>query len=332
MLAAAQLAESKPIRKRLDRLQIALMDGGSFSEAMKLSVPEASQRTIEVISSAERNGALPHALDRLVREQTNKATNQIVANQAFQTAYIIIIPLFMAAVVTAVMIFVMPKYQQIFKDFGIRLPYITTRVLDLTSNLAGPVAIVMLIALLYVCGSSWSQLFTSRAPRQSLRWMTDRIVWYTPVLHAIARDRGLTDACTTMADALDNGRTLIMAVFEAAQPHLNAILRNRIELWGRFISAGQDTASAAREAGLPSLISGMIVAGSRSDHLPATMRFLARYYQTRFSRTATVLRNATLPILAIVMGVLVATIALALFLPIISLIDAVLLRITSKPW
>src|SRR5262249_26030290 len=158
---------------------------------------------------------------------------------------------------------------------------------------------------------SWAQLFSSRQPRQWLRWMTDRIVWYTPVLHAIARDRGLADACTAMADALGNGRTLVMGVFESAQPHINVILRDRLDLWGRLISAGQDAAQSAREAKLPSLLSGMIVAGSRSDHLPGTMSFLARYYQTRFSRTATVLRNATLPILAIVMGVLVASIALA---------------------
>jgi type II secretory pathway component PulF len=72
---------------------------------------------------------------------------------------------------------------------------------------------------------------------------------------------------------------------------------------------------------MPALVSGML-ATIHGPEAPDVFRFLARYYRTRFSRTAALLRGATVPAIVFLFALLVGCIAMAMFLPMNNLIDS----------
>jgi type IV pilus assembly protein PilC len=270
---------------------------------------------------------LPQVLRRLMDEQSREVSAEVVSNKAFQRAYALIVPLGIVIVVGVLMVFVMPKYQQIMKDFGIRPPAVTMLVIDVASNAGPPLALVLVIALIVLVGRSAGKLVSGRQQIDPLRWLMDRVIWYTPVIGQLTRDRGLADVCNTIADSLDAGRPMNVTLMDATQPHLNRVLAHRVERWSMLSGSGADVAGAARSAGFPPLVSGMTSAAIYNGDLAAAMRFLGRYYDSRFSRLALLLRSAAMPIMALVLGSVVATVALSVFLPIIALIDVVMRKI-----
>jgi type II secretory pathway component PulF len=91
------------------------------------------------------------------------------------------------------------------------------------------------------------------------------------------------------------------------------------------LDRGLALGEAARQAQLPVLMSGLLGTAHAPPDVVAVLRFLARYYAARFSRVVVLLREAAVPVLALGAGGggVVATIALAVFVPIVRLIDTV---------
>jgi type IV pilus assembly protein PilC len=116
----------------------------------------------------------------------------------------------MAVVITSVlgmvMIFVIPKYETIFADFGMKLPAITQFTLDVARLLGLPIlAAVSATVLIWTGLALWQMFHPVRFTTMFGRTLRDRIVWATPIAHGIARDRGLADALDVVAGAIHNG-------------------------------------------------------------------------------------------------------------------------------
>ena len=92
---------------------------------------------------------------------------------------------------------------------------------------------------------------------------------------------------------------------------------------GVGIDQGLGIAEAARAARLPKLVIGLFATSRGADQTRAAAEFLARYYRTRFSRTIVLLRNGIVPILTLLAACVVLFIAIALFSPLLSLIQSI---------
>ena len=232
----------------------------------------------------------------------------------------------MAAVISSVlamiMIFVIPKYETIFSDFNLELPAITNNTIAV-ARVAGPIVLagVSAAVLVWTGLSLWQMFRPVRFSSVVGRGAIDRVVWATPVAHGIARDRGLADAFALIAGALDNGLPIERAFAEASNLEINRALQERFERWARGIAGGASLADAARAAPMPAVVAGMLVSARGPAAAAEVFRFLARYYHTRYSRTAALVQGATVPIVVFFFAAIVACVALAMFLPITTLID-----------
>jgi type II secretory pathway component PulF len=130
----------------------------------------------------------------------------------------------------------------------------------------------------------------------------------------------LGDACGTIAAALRSGRPLHRAIEEATTIRMNEVLRERLREWELGVEAGQAADEAAREAGLPNLVCGMIGAGRGGEPAEA-VEFLAAYYRGRFSRSRELLRAGAVPIMALVFGGFVLFVAAGMFSPLVEMMD-----------
>ena len=108
----------------------------------------------------------------------------------------------------------------------------------------------------------------------------------------------------------------------AAETPTNLELRRRLKYWRtRFYQTG-DLVGAAQQTGVPSLLIEMISASQRSASVDQAMGFLADYYSSRFSRVLTAVRHGLLPVFVLGVALMVGTLVVALFLPLIELIHS----------
>jgi type IV pilus assembly protein PilC len=267
---------------------------------------------------------LPQALHRLVHEFAVAGRTDALSPIAFYRAYPLVLLVMMGTVVSLFSVFVMPKFQQIFKDFGTKLPLITQGMLNVAETLGPLLVFALAVVVLVASGASlWQTLYPTRFGRTIVRGVRDYLAWMTPILHGIEHDRGLADGFDLIADALAAGTPIDRAVTEASRLNVKLLLQRRFVEWEEELSAGGSISESARRSGMPDLVVGLLASARDASGVGDVFAFLARYYHSRFSRTAAILQGASVPVLVFLFGVLVGAIVLSLFAPLISLINAV---------
>ncbi len=150
-----------------------------------------------------------------------------------------------------------------------------------------------------------------------------RVADLLPIVGRMRMVRAMGEAMTFAADAVEAGRPLDTSLLEAAQLSSNIWLRRRINQWIDLMNRGELPSEAARKAGMPRMVWGMLATAIQTPDLAPVLHFLGRYYSTRFSRSVALLEASLAPVAAIVMGFFVCLLALSVFAPLISLIQTV---------
>jgi general secretion pathway protein F len=250
-------------------------------------------------------------------------SRKVREDRAFAYWYPPVLLLLGGGCVVPISIFVFPRFRQIFYDFHIPLPAITRWVLW-SGNVILPVAPILLLLILFACAVRLRESIRIRPSTWLFRGMRDRILWCVPLAHSLIRDRDMTDICSVLADSVELGYPLDEALLRAQQLDLNFVMRRRLDRWLAAVSAGALPGDAARAARMPALLVGMLGAGNAAPDLGDVLGFVSRFYASRFMRIRELLRGAYLPIVTLLMGLLVAAVALSLFVPMRELIDHVL--------
>ena len=322
MVAAAAAGERGRLRRRLEDLFLALQGGMGVADAVAAAVPEVSPRSLGVVAYAESTGRLAPALRQLLDEAVRRGSGTADA-AVFAAWYPPVVLLVGGSVVTAVGVFVLPKFVSIFHDFHMELPPLTR---DLWVVFGGDLTFLWLLPLLalgLLVGLGERVRRTLRGDRRSwllLGWR-DRVRWYAPVVGPVTRDRGLADLCDAVADAVGQGFPLQVAVTGAQRLGLNTVLLRRVSAWAGGLGAGMGAEAAARAAGLPPLVAGLSAGLAGTDDPAAPLRFAARFYADRHAARRAVLVSAYVPAVVVVLGAVTAVVGLAIFLPLGELID-----------
>jgi len=320
-LQAAQRQEQPGVARVLERLRTELAAGRPLAEAVAATVPRFPRRYLEALALAEQRGRLAPVLARLVRQR--QRIMQRDQGPLIYRSYPVIVLLFLITVIGMLAVFVIPKFEQIARDFQIELPRIMQWNLYLLREFEtvlwiGWVALV-LVLLARTLGLTWGSHLSEGLPRRTLG---QRIFWSLPLMRHVQRDWSLGQAMDAMADALAAGFPADHAVAEAATVTGDPRMRRRLFDWRERLTQGQPLGAAARDVNLPPLVVGMIAAAQDTADQRHVFDFLSRYYRTRFSRTIALLQAAAVPAMVLALGFLVAWVALSLFLSMMAMVDA----------
>lgn len=315
ILSGAEQAETGRTRRQLQQLRLGIEAGGSIGPTLRHVAPELPPDTVNQIIAAEHNGVLPAVMARLDARTRHRTGDPAAASIQFNYAFIAFA--IMLGMVALLMVFVMPKFEAIFRDFKVNLPWEAVMLLNFSRN-GWPVmiAVLCLLPIWLIVLSTRSVRSIFLAPSQSgsiFHGLSDRVRWILPVSHALQRDRGLADALETFADGLEAGRPAHDALRVGVQPHLNRVLTKKLSHWADQLQTGRLIHDAAAGAGLPKLLSAMLIPGSiGTDPVPA-LRFLARYYRDRTERLVLLLQAALSPLTTLLLGGAVLLVTLAIF-------------------
>ncbi|MDB5301628.1 MAG: gspF [Phycisphaerales bacterium] len=321
MIRAAEQGERRSLRRRLKKLCMRLEDGWPVADALADAAPGLPRRVLGLVEAGENSGRLATALRRLVvQHDLIPAGNPV--HRIFYRWYPLILCAGSGGIVQMLVIFVLPKYTQIMQDFHLTAPRSMRLLISLSDWLGWFAVLGATLILLVYSGRMFRQVISPRAASPGpLRAPMDVLCWHLPVLRGISRHRALADVCHVCADALDAGIGIENAVADAARVRTNAVLDWRLRRWHDRMIGGMPVDEAARAAGMPQLMAGMLATARSGEDTPEVFRFLARYYEARFSRSAVLLRGAVVPGIAIGFGALVAIVALGIFQPLVAIME-----------
>jgi type II secretory pathway component PulF len=324
-LALAARSETGAARRHLQRISHLLAQGAPLSEAVSEGFPDCPSLPLTLIVAGERSGQLAAALE----EAENHLVERGRRDERVDTPvwpFMLTIIAFMILVVSGLMVSIVPKFKEIFKDFGTELPYVTITLIYICDFFveSGLLLILLVLALIGIPSLIYLNLRPRRLPIPG--WtsrVADWIRWHCPGWRAVECHTGMAMVLRTMRIAVRAGMPLDEAASLASGVDVNFNLRPLISDFAGRIAKGANPYDAARQAGLGEVTAIALAAGSRCDDLDAGLRYAAEYNDAITNRLWILLRNLAWPIATLLIGAMVAFIALAMFEPLIKLINSV---------
>ncbi len=306
----ASQSEDKRLREALSRTHAGLVEGHRLSDAMG-RVPGAFPPLYRaMVAAGEGAGALPAVLERLAEllERQQALRGKLMTALIYPAALAVTA----AAVVGALMGFVVPKVVEQFESMGRELPMLTRVVITLSDFVAAwGVAVLVLMVL---AGIGAAALLRQPGPR--LRF--DRWVLRLPLVGRLVRDVNAALMARTLATVVASGLPLMEGLAITARTVGNRALREATEGMVLAIREGGSLSAAMRRAAIfPPTLLQLASSGEDSGRLAPLLDRAADYLDREFQAFTATLLALLEPAIIVALGGVIAVIVLSILLPIL---------------
>jgi type IV pilus assembly protein PilC len=226
-------------------------------------------------------------------------------------AYPVFLVLALIAVMTLFFLYIIPNFTQMYSDQAGSLPFLTSLLISFTGIVSkgAPVILVCLVA----GGIGLYLAYKSDAGHRALDTITLRI----PLVRTLLIQYIMAQLTRTLATVLRGGIPLVQAMETTAGVIGNRIIARRLLESRELLTEGVSLADAMERTKLaPDMTVRMIEVGESSGDLPQMLEDIADFYEQEVENRLTVLTTMIEPVLMLTMGVVIAFIVVALYLPI----------------
>jgi type IV pilus assembly protein PilC len=269
-----------------------------------------------MITAGESGGRIEVVLERLARHL--EKNGRIESRVRSAMVYPIVIMVVAIAIVATLMILVVPRFERIFLDVlkGAPLPALTNAVL-VASRLVQHHGLLILGAMALVwLGGRWMR--RSAAGARASDWMILRL----PVVGNLVLKTAVARFSRTLGTVLMSGVPMLQALHLARDACGNLILAESVEDVHRRVREGESVAQPLAASGVfPVMVAGMVEVGEETGALPAMLGHVADLYDEEVDNAVTSLTSLIEPVMIVLMAGVVGIIVIALFLPIIRIIQ-----------
>src|SRR5438067_3989401 len=308
-------ATSARLRAVLEEVENAIRGGSALSEAFAAQGAIFPRIYTASILAGERSGALDEVLDRYVAYMRRSVSLKRKIRGAL--AYPTLLLLASFGMVMFLTLFVVPRMSNLFEGFGKnKLPTLTLIVTGISGWLSAnflwlvPLVIVGVVAL----------VFWLRTP--SGRLILDRTLLKLPLVGKLLQQVAVAQATRSLATLLAGGITLVDSWEIAGESITNRELRQKSSAILPMVREGRAFTESLEAAGwIPERALDMIGVGERSGSLGEMLDEVSGFYDSESEVKLEQLTTTIEPAILIVMGGVVVTILLSIYLPIISAIS-----------
>jgi len=295
------------------------VEGGSqLSEALAKHPSVFDKLYVNMIRAGEAGGVLSEILSKLAdyREKAQRLQQKIIGALVYPAAVITIA----AGILTFIMIFIIPKFETMFKEMDIEggLPLPTQILITMANTLVQFWYILMFTPLLAIV----AYRFINKTPPGRL--LIDKIKLKLPVFGMIISKSSISRFCRTLGTLVNSGVPILDALAIIKNATGNQVIANAIDQVYNSIKEGDTIAEPLRHSGVfDDLVVNMIQVGEETGELDKMLIKVADTYDGEIDTLVGALMSLLEPILIIGMGGTVGFIVISLFLPLISLMEKI---------
>ncbi|HEX2101472.1 MAG TPA: type II secretion system F family protein [Candidatus Synoicihabitans sp.] len=313
----ARQQRSPAARTAITQVADTIRGGGTLSEGLRLYPKTFDDLYVNMIKAGEAGAALNVVLERLARflEKGEKIRGKVKA----ALTYPVIILVVAIGIVAALMVFVIPKFQGIFQSLlkGQSLPWLTDLVLHVSGFVQHHV-----IATLLMAGGAYAGLAAVKRTAVGRRiwdWCAIRL----PVIGELGLKTSIARFTRTLGTLLSSGVPILSALVITRDTSGNVHVARALSLVHDRVEGGEGIAGPLEAAKLfPPMVTSMIEVGEETGALPEMLTRIADTYEDEVDNAVGALTSVLEPIMIVVMALMVGTIVVALFLPIIRIIQS----------
>lgn len=288
--------------------------GSSLSEAMAKSPKAFDQLYVSMVRAGEMGGVLDTILTRLAdfREKAMKLKKQIVSALVYPAAVITVA----GGILTLIIMFIIPKFKKMFDGLGVELPGMTLMLMDFANLL---IHWWFLMPGVPIGGFIAFKLIRSS---KGGKYATDMLSLYLPVFGVIIRKSSVSRFCRTLGTLTSSGVPILDALGILRTAVGNAVVESAVADVHVSIREGENIADPLRRSGVfDHLAVNMVAVGEETGELDKMLLKVADNYDNDVDAMVGAMMSLLEPFLIIGMGGAVAFIVIALFLPLISIIE-----------
>ncbi len=290
--------------------------GGTLSDAMSHYPKAFDKLYVNMINAGEAGGVLDLILSRLAdfMEKAAKLKKKVIGAMIYPGVVVTIA----LGIVTMIMIFVIPKFQKIFEDFHLKLPAVTQLLLDISDFMANQYGWAYLIASPIVFLGLYRLIRLSEGGK----YATDVVTLKIPILGMILAKTGIARFTRTLGTLISAGVPILDAINITKETSGNEVFARALVKVHDSIREGETMANPLRQTKIcDSIVINMIDVGEETGDLDKMLLKIADNYDSDVDVLVGSLISILEPVMVVILGVIVGFIVIALFMPMISLIE-----------
>ena len=307
-----------PMFKRaLTKVSLDVNEGIALGSAIREWPKVFDQLSIAMVEAGEAGGVLDEALKRLAKllEDNAKLQNQIKGALGYPVAVLVIAIL----VFLGMTIFLIPTFAGIFEELGAELPAFTQLLVNLSELLRSTTALYFVGALLMII---W--LFARYYGTHNGRRVIDRLILKLPLFGELILLTATAQFCRIFSSLTRAGVPILMSMEISSQTAGNSIISDAILATRTMVQEGVLLSTALiRQNVLPDMALNMLAIGEETGEMDKMLSKVADFYEDEVGAMVKALTSMLEPAMIVVVGGIVGSILLAVYLPMFTVFDQI---------
>jgi type IV pilus assembly protein PilC len=302
-------------------LKNALMDivddvesGTTLSDAFGKHPKAFDRLYVNMVKAGEAGGALEVILQRLAdfKEKSQGLQRRITGAMVYPVVVITVA----VAILSFIMIYIIPKFEKIFRDFQMPLPELTKFLMNTSAWFAKYWLVLPLIPL-----GIYLTLKLIRLNRIG-NYILDRMYLWIPIIGPLIEKTAIARTMRTLGTLVSSGVPILEALAIVRETCTNAVFERMYQRIYESIREGETIAQPLRESRMvDDMVTNMIDVGEETGDLDSMLYKIADIYDAEVDVMVEALLSLLEPIMIVVLGGIVGLIVIALFMPLLSLLD-----------
>ena len=298
--------------------------GSTLSDAFAQHPKVFETLYVKMVAAGEIGGVLDVIMQRLAEfmEKGQRLKRRIIGAMIYPAVVISIAVL----IVTGIMYFVIPKFQEIFNDFDVELPGLTVWLIDASKWVAGQQPDQKVPGALWVLASPFILFFGMKLIRKTDfgRAATDVIRTKIPVIGVLIKKTAIARFTRTLGTLVAASVPILEAILITRDTSGNYVFEKALTKVHDSVREGESFSKPLRDSKVcDALVVNMIDVGEETGDLDAMLMKIADNYEEEVDVAVASLLSLLEPFMVVILGGIVGTIVLALFLPLVAMIESV---------
>ncbi len=310
---------SANLKSILGDLAVSIEGGSTFSEALAQHPRVFNRLFVNMVKAGEIGGVLEVVLKRLSEfmEKAQKIKGKVIAAMFYPCAVMVVA----TAIMGVLMVVVIPKFKEIFQGTlggGQELPGFTTFVLDISDAIKDHIGRTLLEVLAIVV-----------AFNVFIRFKFGRRVWdkfklIVPVLGPVISKVAISRFTRTLGTLVSSGVPILQALTIVKETSGNVIVGSAVAAVHESVKEGETITAPLEASGVfPPMVISMVDVGEQTGALPEMLMKIADNYDEEVDNAVAAMTSLLEPIMIVFLAVIVGSIVIAMFLPLIQLMETV---------
>lgn len=302
--------ESASMEKLMLEIGREVESGTTLSNSLAKHPQYFNRLFTSLTEAGEESGKLDVMLDRVATY--NEKIEQIKSKVKSAMMYPAIVLFIAVIVIIILLLFVIPQFAQLFENFGASLPTLTQTMVDASNWLKSNV-LIFFGAIALIC-ISFGYVYKRS---DKLKYTVDRIALRVPVMGQIVKKSALARFSRTLSIVFGAGVPLVDGMNTVGASTGNRVYQNAVSEVKADITTGRGLASSMGATKIfPNMMLQMVSSGEESGELETMLDKVAEFYEREVDDAVAALASLIEPLMIVILGVIIGTIVLAMYLPI----------------